>query len=53
MMKRFLMPLAALALALFAMPFSAMAQSKQGYWTEPAGGDAVWKSGFGLCWRAG
>ncbi|HEV8095775.1 MAG TPA: OmpA family protein, partial [Burkholderiales bacterium] len=27
--------------------------SKQGYWTEPAGGDAVWKSGFGLCWRAG
>jgi len=29
MIKRFLMPLAALALALFAMPFSAMAQSKQ------------------------
>jgi OOP family OmpA-OmpF porin len=53
MMKRILMPLAALALALFAMPFSAMAQSKQGYWTQPAGGDAVWKSGFGLCWRAG
>ena len=52
-MKRILMPLAALALALFAMPFSAMAQSKQGYWTQPAGGDAVWKSGFGLCWRAG
>ena len=53
MMKRILMPLAALAFALFATPFSAMAQSKQGYWTQPAGGDAVWKSGFGLCWRAG
>jgi OOP family OmpA-OmpF porin len=52
-MKRILMPLAALALALFATPFSAMAQSKQGYWTQPAGGDPVWKSGFGLCWRAG
>ena len=52
-MKRILMPLAALAVALFATPFSAMAQSKQGYWTEPAGGDAVWKSGTGLCWRAG
>ena len=32
---------------------AASAQSKQGYWTEPAGGDAVWKSGTGLCWRAG
>ena len=52
-MKRILMPLAALALALFAMPFSAMAQSKQGYWTEPAGGDAVWRNATGLCWRAG
>lgn len=31
----------------------ATAQSKQGYWTEPAGGDLVWKSGTGLCWRAG
>ena len=52
-MKRILMPLAALAVAVFAMPFSALAQSKQGYWTEPAGGDAVWRSGTGLCWRAG
>src|SRR5262245_2890083 len=52
-MKRILMPLAGLAVALFAMPFSALAQSKQGYWTEPAGGDAVWRSGTGLCWRAG
>src|SRR6185436_10580870 len=53
MMKRILMPLAGLAVAVFAMPFSALAQSKQGYWTEPAGGDAVWRSGTGLCWRAG
>jgi len=42
-------------LAAFACATSgvASAQSKQGYWTEPAGGDAVWKSGTGLCWRAG
>ena len=56
MMKRILTPLALLAVAFFAMPFSAFAQpaqSKQGYWTEPAGGDAVWRSGTGLCWRAG
>ena len=56
MMKRILTPLALLAVALFAMPFSALAQpmqSKQGYWTEPAGGDMVWRSGTGLCWRAG
>jgi len=31
----------------------ANAQSKQGYWTQPAGGDAVWKNATGLCWRAG
>ena len=36
-----------------AIPGVASAQSKQGYWTEPAGGDAVWRSGTGLCWRAG
>lgn len=43
------------ALAAFACATSGVAgaQSKQGYWTEPAGGDAVWKSGTGLCWRAG
>ena len=52
-MKRILMPLAGLAVALVAMPMTASAQSKQGYWTEPAGGDAVWRSGTGLCWRAG
>lgn len=32
---------------------AAAAQSKQGYWTQPSGGDAVWKNGTGLCWRSG
>ncbi len=32
---------------------SALAQSKQGYWTQPAGADAVWKNSAGQCWRAG
>lgn len=31
----------------------ATAQSKQGYWTEPAGAEAVWKNSAGQCWRAG
>lgn len=31
----------------------ASAQAKQGYWIQPAGGDAVWKTGAGQCWRAG
>lgn len=35
------------------MPGAASAQSKQGYWTQPAGGDAVWKNASGQCWRAG
>ena len=45
--------LTALAALACATSGVAAAQSKQGYWTEPAGGDAVWKSGTGLCWRAG
>ena len=57
MTKRILTPLALLAVAVFAMPFSASAQpagqSKQGYWTQPAGGNANWKNATGLCWRAG
>jgi len=32
---------------------AASAQSKQGYWTQPSGGDAVWKNSAGQCWRAG
>jgi OOP family OmpA-OmpF porin len=45
--------LAAIVAAAGAATGAAQAQSKQGYWTEPAGADAVWKSGTGLCWRAG
>ena len=43
------------ALAAFALGLSgtASAQSKQGYWTNPASNNTVWKSGTGLCWRAG
>jgi OOP family OmpA-OmpF porin len=52
MKKTSLLPVALAALACAASGV-ATAQSKQGYWTEPAGGDAVWKSGTGLCWRAG
>ncbi|MEK6244063.1 MAG: outer membrane protein OmpA [Pseudomonadota bacterium] len=44
--------LIAAGVALSAMPFTASAQSKQGYWTQGVEGP-VWKSGFGLCWRAG
>ncbi|OGA24605.1 MAG: hypothetical protein A3H34_01255 [Betaproteobacteria bacterium RIFCSPLOWO2_02_FULL_67_19] len=42
-------------LAAFALGLSGMAsaQSKQGYWTNPASNNTVWKSGTGLCWRAG
>ena len=52
MKKTSLLPVALAALACATSGIAA-AQSKQGYWTEPAGGDAVWKSGTGLCWRAG
>ena len=31
----------------------ATAQSKQGYWTNPASDNAVWKNSAGQCWRAG
>jgi OOP family OmpA-OmpF porin len=44
--------LIAAGVALTAAPLTASAQSKNGYWTQPST-DAVWKSGFGLCWRAG
>jgi OOP family OmpA-OmpF porin len=52
MTKNSLLPVALAALAC-AISGVATAQSKQGYWTEPAGGDAVWKNATGLCWRAG
>ncbi|MGH7187340.1 MAG: outer membrane protein OmpA [Pseudomonadota bacterium] len=35
-----------------ALPFTASAQSKQGYWTQPST-DLVWKNSTGLCWRSG
>ena len=53
MNKKTWMPLLiAAGLAVSAMPFTASAQSKQGYWTQGAEGP-VWKNGTGLCWRAG
>ena len=47
--------LLAATLAAFACgaPGVANAQSKQGYWTNPSSGDAVWKNSAGQCWRAG
>ncbi len=44
--------LIAAGVALSATPFTASAQSKQGYWTQPST-DAVWNNATGLCWRAG
>ena len=54
MSKKTWMPLLdAAGLALSAMPFTASAQSKQGYWTEGGAEGPVWKNSTGLCWRAG
>ena len=44
--------LVAAGLAVSALPFTASAQSKQGYWTQGVEGP-VWKNATGLCWRAG
>ena len=53
MIKKTWMPmLFAAGVAMSAMPFAASAQSKQGYWTQPAT-DMVWKNSVGQCWRAG
>ena len=43
--------LIAAGLALAATPFTASAQAQTGYWTGP--NNSIWKSGAGLCWRAG
>ena len=52
MSKKTWMPLLiAAGVALSAMPFTASAQSMQGYWTQ--GGNTVWKNSAGQCWRAG
>lgn len=45
--------LIAAGVALSAVSFTASAQSKQGYWTNPASGDMVWKNSVGQCWRSG
>ena len=50
--KTWVQLLIAAGLVLSALPFTASAQSRQGYWTEGPDGP-VWKSGYGLCWRAG
>jgi OOP family OmpA-OmpF porin len=53
MSKKTWMPLLiAAGLAMSALPFTASAQSKQGYWTQPST-DLVWKNASGQCWRAG
>jgi len=53
MSKNTWMPLlVAAGVALSALPFTASAQSKQGYWVQPST-DLVWKNASGQCWRAG
>jgi len=53
MTKRILLPVAlAAGLAMSAVSFTAAAQTS-GYWTQPAGNNAVWKNSVGQCWRAG
>ena len=52
MSKKTWMPLLiAAGVALSALPFTASAQLQNGYWNGP--GNTIWKSGAGLCWRAG
>jgi len=50
--KVWMLLVAAAGIAMAAMPLNVAAQSKDGYWTAPAAGNEIWKSGFGLCWRA-
>ena len=53
MSNRILMPLVVAAtVAMSAVSLTAVAQSKQGYWVEPASG-LIWKNASGQCWRAG
>ena len=53
MSKKTWMPLLiAAGVALSALPLTASAQSKQGYWVQPST-DLVWKNASGQCWRAG
>jgi len=53
MNKKTWMPLLiAAGVTLSALPFTASAQSKAGYWIQPST-DLVWKNASGQCWRAG
>jgi len=53
MNKKTWMPLLiAAGVTLSALPFTATAQSKEGYWIQPST-DLVWKNASGQCWRAG
>jgi len=53
MSKKTWMPLlVAAGVALSALPFTASAQSKQGYWVQPST-DLVWKNSSGQSWFIG
>ena len=53
-MKKILLPLMiTVGAVLSTASLNAVAQDKQGYWTNPASGNTVWKNSTGLCWRAG
>ena len=52
--KKLWMPLViAAGLAISSVSTTVAAQSKEGYWTNPATDNAVWKNSAGECWRAG
>jgi len=52
MSKKIWMPLLiAVGVVLSGTAVNVSAQDKGGYWTGP--NNEIWKSGFGLCWRAG
>jgi OOP family OmpA-OmpF porin len=54
MSKKLFVPLlVAAGLSLSVAAPNVAAQNKQGYWTEPAGNNIVWRNVSGLCWRAG
>ena len=53
MSKKTWMPLlVAAGVAISALPITASAQSKSGYWVQPSS-DLIWKNASGQCWRAG
>src|SRR5262245_11425602 len=50
MSKKLWMPLVAAVIALLTTSFGAVAQTKDGYWTQ--GGGPVWRNTVNQCWRA-